>query len=240
MGLKWGAGHRESFGRFFNHEIWFSVQAEDLPLYENRVELDPERTDTSGLPGVRLHWDLHPNDRRLVEFGMERARELAAAAGASELQTTRAADPNPGWHLLGTCRMGDDPATSVVDADHQAWDVPNLYICDGSSFVTGGAVNPTSTIGALALRCADRILARKGVAGDALSLYPRRASSFKSRHSRVLRAYLAVVRRVAVEPAVARRTYRSMLSASIFSKSVWIMPYTSRVTRACSIALARA
>jgi choline dehydrogenase-like flavoprotein len=56
--------------------------------------------------------------------------------------------------------MGADPASSVTDADHQAWEVPNLYICDGSSFVTSGAVNPTSTIGALALRCADRILAR--------------------------------------------------------------------------------
>ncbi len=163
LGLAWGAGHRAAFGRFFNHEIWFAVQAEDLPLYENRVELDHERTDTSGLPGVRLHWELHPNDRRLIAFGVERARELAAAAGASELLSTGAADPNPGWHLLGTCRMGDDPAGSVVDADHQSWDVPNLYICDGSSFVTGGAVNPTSTIGALALRCADRILARKGM-----------------------------------------------------------------------------
>jgi choline dehydrogenase-like flavoprotein len=71
-----------------------------------------------------------------------------------------AANPNPAWHLLGTRRVGSDPATSVTDANHRAWDVPNLYICDGSSFVTGGAVNPTSTIGALALRCADGILAR--------------------------------------------------------------------------------
>jgi choline dehydrogenase-like flavoprotein len=54
--------------------------------------------------------------------------------------------------------MGSDSASSVIDANHQAWDVRNLYICDGSSFVTGGAVNPTSTIGALALRCADQLL----------------------------------------------------------------------------------
>jgi choline dehydrogenase-like flavoprotein len=54
--------------------------------------------------------------------------------------------------------MGSDPAASVTDANHQAWDVPNLYICDGSSFVTVGAVNPTSTIGALGLRCADMML----------------------------------------------------------------------------------
>lgn len=159
LGLSWGKRHREEFARFFNHEIWFSVQAEDLPVYENRVELDPEHNDSSGLPGAKVHWRLHPNDGKLVEFGMDRARELADAAGAVEL-LSNVSNPNPAWHLLGTCRMGDDPESSVTDANHQAWDVPNLYICDGSSFVTGGSVNPTSTIGALALRCADGILAR--------------------------------------------------------------------------------
>jgi choline dehydrogenase-like flavoprotein len=156
--LPWGAEHRAAFGRFFNHEIWFSVQGEDLPVYDNHVALDPANTDSSGLPGITLTWTWHPNDRRLVEFGIERARELADAAGC-EFVASGIAVPNPAWHLLGTARMGADPATSVTDADHRAWDVPNLYICDGSSFVTGGSVNPTSTIGALALRCADRIVA---------------------------------------------------------------------------------
>jgi choline dehydrogenase-like flavoprotein len=158
LSLSWGKGHRAAFARLFNHELYFAVQAEDLPVYDNRVELDPTRTDSSGLPGVKVTWELHPNDQKLVEYGMARARELADAAGASELLSS-VSNPNPAWHLLGTCRMGDDPATSVTDADHRAWDVPNLYICDGSSFVTGGSVNPTSTIGALALRCADRMLA---------------------------------------------------------------------------------
>lgn len=160
VNLPWGKGHRDAFAGMFNHEIWFSVQAEDLPVHDNRVELDDARADSSGLPGLKLYWDFHPNDRRLVEWGVERAKELADAANAKALITSGPAVPNPAWHLLGTCRMGDDPETSVTDADHQAWDVPNLYICDGSSFVTSGAVNPTSTIGALALRCADRIMAR--------------------------------------------------------------------------------
>ena len=159
LALPWGRAHRAAFARFFNHEVWIGIQGEDLALPDNRVELDREHVDSSGLPGVRVSWRVHPNDRRLVEYGLARTRELAAAAGA-EVLTTGVADPNPGWHLLGTCRMGADPARSVTDADHQAWEVPNLYICDGSSFVTSGAVNPTSTIGALALRCADRILAR--------------------------------------------------------------------------------
>jgi choline dehydrogenase-like flavoprotein len=160
LNLPWGAGHRDAFAKLFNHEIWFSVQAEDLPVYDNHIRLDSENSDSTGLPGITLVWNLHDNDRTLVNFGVERARELAIASGASEFLTTGPAIPNPAWHLLGTCRMGDDPTTSVTDADHQTWDVPNLYICDGSSFVTSGAVNPTSTIGALALRCADRILAR--------------------------------------------------------------------------------
>ncbi len=63
----------------------------------------------------------------------------------------------PAWHMLGTCRMGADRETSTVDRWHQAWEVPNLYICDGSSFATGGVVNPTSTVTALALRCARHI-----------------------------------------------------------------------------------
>jgi choline dehydrogenase-like flavoprotein len=68
-----------------------------------------------------------------------------------------------GVHLLGTCRMGNDPASSVVDSDHRSHDVPNLFMCDGSSFVSSGRGQPTMTIQALAFRAADRIahLARR-------------------------------------------------------------------------------
>jgi hypothetical protein len=73
------------------------------------------------------------------------------AAGASGLAPP-AEESTLGAHLLGTCRMGDDPRTSVVDRYHRAHDVPNLFICDGSSFVTSGRGQPTMTIMALAFR----------------------------------------------------------------------------------------
>jgi choline dehydrogenase-like flavoprotein len=67
-------------------------------------------------------------------------------------------------HLLGTCRMGTEPSSSVIDPDHRTHDVPNLFICDGSSMVTSGRGQPTMTIMALAFRAAERIgnLARRG------------------------------------------------------------------------------
>jgi choline dehydrogenase-like flavoprotein len=72
-----------------------------------------------------------------------------------------------GVHLLGTCRMGNDPKTSVINSDHRAHDVPNLFLCDGSSFVTSGRGQPTMTIQALAFRAADCIvrLAKRGELG---------------------------------------------------------------------------
>jgi choline dehydrogenase-like flavoprotein len=78
------------------------------------------------------------------------------AAGATEILAANPLRPS-GWHLLGTCRMGDDPAASVVDRWGRAHDVDNLFIVDGSIFVTSAVGNPTTTIQALALRTADYI-----------------------------------------------------------------------------------
>jgi choline dehydrogenase-like flavoprotein len=82
------------------------------------------------------------------------------AAGASEIWN----ETDDTCHLNGTARMGDDPRTSVVDADCRSWDIPNLWICDGSVFPTVGGVNPSLTIQAIACRTADRIevLAARG------------------------------------------------------------------------------
>jgi choline dehydrogenase-like flavoprotein len=84
--------------------------------------------------------------------------ELLEAAGAHTIRASRFGS-GASSHYLGTCRMGNDPKTSVVDAWSRAHDVPNLFIADGSVFVTGAAVNPALTISALASRTSDGIVA---------------------------------------------------------------------------------
>jgi choline dehydrogenase-like flavoprotein len=92
----------------------------------------------------------------LLDHGIARAREVLEAAGAHAIEVTPLLR-SAGWHLMGTARMGTDPRRSVVDSYGRCHEVKNLYIIDGSVFVTGGAVNPTSTIQAVALRAADYV-----------------------------------------------------------------------------------
>jgi choline dehydrogenase-like flavoprotein len=102
-------------------------------------------------------YQMSQNSLKLMAHGAERASEALQAAGAREVQVNpllRAA----GWHLMGTARMGTHVGNSVVDAHGRCHDVKNLFIIDGSIFVTGAAVNPTSTIQALALYIADYVV----------------------------------------------------------------------------------
>ena len=85
--------------------------------------------------------------------------ELLDAAGAQTAFPIPVGHQNSGVHLMGTCRMSDDPQNSVVDKHHRTHDVPNLFLCDGSSFVTSGRGQPTMTIMALAFRAAESIAA---------------------------------------------------------------------------------
>jgi choline dehydrogenase-like flavoprotein len=93
-----------------------------------------------------------------------RAAQLLDAAGAKKVWSYPAQEQEFTVHVLGTCRMGTDSKTSVINSDHQTHDVKNLFLCDGSSLVTSGRGQPTMTIEALAFRAADRItaLAKRG------------------------------------------------------------------------------
>ena len=106
----------------------------------------------------------HPDDLANARFLQDRSVEIAEAAGALRVTRAPVQSQNFSMHLLGTCRMGNDPRTSVVDRYHRAHDVGNLFVCDGSSFVTSGRGQPTMTIQALAFRAADHIarFARRG------------------------------------------------------------------------------
>ncbi len=150
----WGGGHHAFVQSRYAHTVTITTMLEDLPEAENRVTLDPDLTDDHGIPAPRTAYRLGQNSERMLGFAIERARELLDAAGASEILV----DPlvsEAGWHLMGTCRMGADPARSVVDQWGRAHECPNLFVIDGSTFTTSAAVNPTSTIQAIALRCAD-------------------------------------------------------------------------------------
>jgi choline dehydrogenase-like flavoprotein len=155
--VPWGREHHRAFAERFPHLINLGVMGEDLPETINEVTLDPALADGHGIPAPLVRYRLSDNSLKMLDHGVARATEVMEAAGATRVLATNPLRPS-GWHLLGTCRMGDAPAGSVVDRWGRAHDVPNLFIVDGSTFVTSAAVNPTSTIQALALRTADYIV----------------------------------------------------------------------------------
>jgi choline dehydrogenase-like flavoprotein len=134
-----------------------AVHTTSLPLESNAISLDPAVKDRWGRPAIRTTYRDHPDDVRTAQFLLDRGREILEAAGAARHWSLPAAEQTVGAHLLGTCRMGNDPDESVVDRFHRAHDVPNLFICDGSSLVTSGRGQPTMTIQALAFRAADHV-----------------------------------------------------------------------------------
>jgi choline dehydrogenase-like flavoprotein len=152
----WGPGHHAALDGRLNHEIVMYLCGEDLPEESNRVVLDWDHQDQFGLPGVRTWYTLSDNSKALGNDMIAHAHQVLEAAGATSVRDF-GLSPIWGWHLLGTARMGSNPGDSVVDAFNRAHDVPNLYIVDGSSLPTSGGVNPTATIQALALRCADHL-----------------------------------------------------------------------------------
>ena len=154
--VPWGGDHRRVFSERFGRTISIGVMGDDLPESHNRVVLDPELTDGDGVPAPSIHYTLSDNSRKMLDHGIARATEALEAAGARGVLANPLLRPS-GWHLMGTARMGTDPDRSVVDRHGRSHDVRNLFVIDGSILVTGGAVNPTSTIQALALYIADYV-----------------------------------------------------------------------------------
>jgi choline dehydrogenase-like flavoprotein len=147
----WGPALRE-YMRDYNHWFTLGVLSELLPLPENRVTVVPDVTDQNGIPVARMNYSQCENDRKNIAFATQTLHDIFEAADAQDvLVIDRYA------HLVGGCRMGTDPERSVVDSDHRAWGIPNLFIADGSIMPTQGSANPALTIMALASRLAERL-----------------------------------------------------------------------------------
>ena len=154
--VPWGADHHAEFQRRFGDVTVLGVIGEDLPEEQNRVELDPKLIDSNGIPSPKVFYTLSDNSRKQLDDAIRNAETALHEAGAVGVLATSLLK-GAGWHLMGTARMGEDPKSSVVDRWGQAHDADNIFVVDGSVFVTCAAVNPTPTIGALALRTADYI-----------------------------------------------------------------------------------
>ncbi|HEY1647856.1 MAG TPA: GMC family oxidoreductase [Terracidiphilus sp.] len=162
----WGWGMRRIL-MDYNHWATLGVLGEILPWEDNRVELASEK-DQYGLPVAKVTFNLHQNDKKLIEFGKRKVMEIMWAAGAEAVvQEPRYA------HLVGAARMGSDPSSSVVDKFGRTHDVANLFICDGSILPTQGSANPGLTIQALAARTAGYLIGQ----GDAIFFSNRRDMS---------------------------------------------------------------
>lgn len=156
---KWGVAYKELLASNFRRQMTIIGSTTSLAQDDNSVSPDPTHKDKWGRPSIRITYRDHADDLAMATFLQDRAMELFDAAGAKDSWRYPVHVQNGGAHLLGTCRMGDDPETSVVDKFHRSHDLPNLFMCDGSSLVTSGRGQPTMTIMALAFRAAEHIAA---------------------------------------------------------------------------------
>ena len=135
--------------------VW--IIGEDLAREDNRVTLHPNRKDKFGMPIPNVHVDDHPNDLAMQNHGLQQCDALYKSIGATR---TMHRLPFPSTHNMGTNRMADNPRDGVVNKYGQSHDVKNLFVSDGSQFVSSGAENPTVTIVALMLRQSEYIAAQ--------------------------------------------------------------------------------
>jgi choline dehydrogenase-like flavoprotein len=152
----WGADYKAAL-KEFPRSMVCEVHTTSLAQADNRIDIDPELKDAWGVPAMRVTYRDHPDDMAIAHFLQARAEEIMIAAGALRTRKVPVPESEASPHLLGTCRMGNDPQRSVIDRYHRSHDVRNLFLCDGSSFVTSGRGQPTMTIQALAFRAADHI-----------------------------------------------------------------------------------
>ena len=154
-----GAEFKKKIRHYYPTPISFNTRAEMLARWENYVEIDKNVKDAWGIPVLKIHCEFSDNEREMAKDAVENLKALFHAAGAEiyHVQTEMRA-PGSMIHEMGTCRMGSDPKKSVLNKFNQTHDVSNLFVVDGSSFVTSGGYGPTLTIGTLAARASDYLV----------------------------------------------------------------------------------
>jgi len=158
----WGDELSGYIQREFGHSIMLESPIEMLPDERNQIDLDPDLKDYFGSPAPRIRLGIGSYELGGMREAQQVHARLLAAHGATDV--VHEPEVLSQSHHGGTCRMGDDPRTSVVDRNLRCHDVPNLYLIGSSVFVTMGLANPTLTIVALALRLADHLIAHTGEA----------------------------------------------------------------------------
>ncbi len=148
----WGKALTDYLGRY-NHLAGIGINGETLPCDANVLTLSDE-VDARGMRKAQIDFGYSTNEERLNAHATKVMRDLWEAAGAKDIWVLERVA-----HTIGTCRMGHDGDTAVVDPFGRSFEIDNLWISDGSTFPSSLAANPALTIMALALRSADRFLA---------------------------------------------------------------------------------
>lgn len=150
-----GKALREAMAHQAARHLELAALTEQLPEPANRILLDTRDKDRYGVPLPRIHYAVDPYARAGLAAARDTHNRIFARLGSTGV---RHHDEFQGaGHIIGTCRMGSDPATSVVDSDLQSHDHGNLHVLGSATFPTSGTANPTLTIAALSLRLADRL-----------------------------------------------------------------------------------
>ncbi len=155
----WGREHKDRQRKYYKRSIAMQGPVQEMPVFSNGVELDPSRKDSFGVPLLRMTGKRHDEDLRTARFIASKAEALLKAAGATETFLKLPGSATSfGQHQAGTCRMGSDPKTSVVDSHCRMHEVDNVFVVDGSVHVTNGGFNPSLTIQAVAFRAAEHMV----------------------------------------------------------------------------------
>jgi choline dehydrogenase-like flavoprotein len=160
----YGTRFKEAARRYYGSFVWFDGRGEMIPNDDSYCEIDPEMVDQWGIPVLRFHWKWSDHELKQAVHMQQTFAQIIEQMGG-KVNGTVQTDGNRAIarggqiiHEVGTCRMGDDPKTSVLNGYCQSWDVKNLFVTDGAPFVSNADKNPTLSILALAWRTTDYLL----------------------------------------------------------------------------------